>query len=739
MSEYSADAPLSASINDKFQRWPFARRVARVIASRSDAESLVIGINGAWGEGKTTVLNFIEEELITYQNVIVFRFNPWRFPDETKLIRDFFHSLAGAVDRKLDKKHEKIGSFIGKYIAGPASLAGAGEAAKAVGEMLSSVELDELKIRVEAALKEAGKRVVVLMDDIDRLDKNEIQTVFRLVKLVADFQNTAYVLAFDAEMVASALQERYSSRDLEAGQNFLEKIIQVPLDLPQIPQSSLREFCFGIVETVLRDAEVDLIENDVRNFVRAFDSGLLPRLTTPRMARRYGNILSFALPILKGEVNLVDLMLVEGLRIFYSCLYDCVRDNRNVFLPSGNDWQSGNAHDQTIRKVVELALSGFSPEDAKAATELLCQLFPMIQGAFGRIHYTNSFAERWASERRVASPAYFQRYFSYAIPEGQISDQELAEFVSSLKTNSDEANATELKRLCRAKNATDVISKLRMLGDTLDVESAVQLARAVVADGSIYPDPKQLWTFSGPFSQAAMLVSGLVGRVTLLTGQEEGLCLADSLVERAEPLRFASEVVSWIRYEEADGETSCNLRSHDRPGRKAFPKEDRRRIIAVLVDRIKLILADAAAAATIPMNDLIRYLSIWKAFDPGSGTAEYVNRLFETDARMPLNLLDALRPTSWSMTTGLPSKSEFERRDYDQLASFADPETFRHALEERFGPYQYTERFPREYEETDPERSLAEQFLWLHAAVQREKAATSTVESPGEAGQLSSV
>src|SRR5262249_50643211 len=152
---------------------------------------------------------------------------------------------------------------IGKYIAIPASLAGGGEAARAVSEILSSVELEELKIRVEAILKEAGKRVVVLMDDIDRLDKNEIQTVFRLVKLVADFHNTAYVLAFDAEMVASALRERYSSRDLEAGQNFLEKIIQVPLDLPQIPRSSLRAFCFDILNTVLRDAEITLSEDDV--------------------------------------------------------------------------------------------------------------------------------------------------------------------------------------------------------------------------------------------------------------------------------------------------------------------------------------------------------------------------------------------------------------------------------------------------------------------------------------------
>jgi hypothetical protein len=74
MSEYSADAPLLASTNDKFHRWPFAKRVARVIASRTDPESIVIGINGAWGEGKTTVFNFIEEALINVPQVVCFRF-----------------------------------------------------------------------------------------------------------------------------------------------------------------------------------------------------------------------------------------------------------------------------------------------------------------------------------------------------------------------------------------------------------------------------------------------------------------------------------------------------------------------------------------------------------------------------------------------------------------------------------------------------------------------------------------
>src|SRR5258708_7345512 len=77
----------------------------------------------------------------------------------------------------------------------------------AAGDKLSTVELDELKTRVSKILVEAGHRVVVFIDDIDRLDRREIHAILKLIKLSASFQNTAYVLAFDDEMVSASLGE----------------------------------------------------------------------------------------------------------------------------------------------------------------------------------------------------------------------------------------------------------------------------------------------------------------------------------------------------------------------------------------------------------------------------------------------------------------------------------------------------------------------------------------------------
>lgn len=66
-------------------------------------------------------------------------------------------------------------------------------------------------------------------------------------------------------------------------------------------------------------------EEEHEVFIKQFRKGLQVRLNTPRMAKRYQNALIFALPILEDEVNIVDLMLIEGVRVFYPKMYDLIK------------------------------------------------------------------------------------------------------------------------------------------------------------------------------------------------------------------------------------------------------------------------------------------------------------------------------------------------------------------------------------------------------------------------------
>jgi predicted KAP-like P-loop ATPase len=264
MSPSSIDAETRASggpvedpDHDDFQRVKFAQRIAETLIKRRSPKSIVVGLYGKWGEGKSSVLHFIKRTLVESPEVVVLNFNPWRFSDETQLLLNFFGELAKIIGENLLTKKQRAVKGLSSYVAplvpslslGPVS-ADIGKSFEAILRM-AQPEIDEQRVRIEQLIIESGKRVVVIIDDIDRLEKSQIQAVFRLVKLTADFNKTSYLLSFDDEMVARAIGEIFSpsaddstgSRTLLAGQNFLEKIIQVPLRLPLARPDDLLEFC----------------------------------------------------------------------------------------------------------------------------------------------------------------------------------------------------------------------------------------------------------------------------------------------------------------------------------------------------------------------------------------------------------------------------------------------------------------------------------------------------------------
>src|SRR6202012_693202 len=208
--KYTADKPVSEENEDRFQRYPFSKRIADTIINRSSSESIVFGLFGAWGEGKSSVLNFIGQELYKADQVIQIHLNPWRYTDEDALLYAFFKKITWGLGKNLETKGEKVAGFVKKYGSSGSVF---GFDFSGIGKSIADVDLEMLKNRVDEFLSESTSKIVVYIDDIDRLDKQEIYALFRLVKLTADFSNTTYILSFDEGMVAAAIGERFGAGD----------------------------------------------------------------------------------------------------------------------------------------------------------------------------------------------------------------------------------------------------------------------------------------------------------------------------------------------------------------------------------------------------------------------------------------------------------------------------------------------------------------------------------------------
>ncbi|MBD2538419.1 KAP family NTPase [Coleofasciculus sp. FACHB-SPT36] len=709
---YFADSPINNPEKDRFKRWSFAERVAQTIDSRSDPSSIVIGIYGPWGDGKTTVLNFIEQSLKESPNIICVKFNPWRFTDEVNLIKGFFKALAEAIGKSITSPSEKVGELLDKYSSG---LTGfnltlfdslrftPGQGIQSLGKTLSSVELEILKKRLESFLKKEGKRVVVLIDDIDRIDKNEIQAVFKLVKLSADFDNTAYILAFDEEMVATALSEKYGSGDIQAGRNFLEKIIQVPLNLPKADRVALLEYCIEGIEEVLSDTGIQISEEEFRYyFLENFVNGLEIRLKTPRMTKRYVNALAFSLPILKGEVNLPDLMLVEGLRIFYPALYNIVKNKRDYFSGSPLSYDNSEQFKQRSLELINRGVQSLTVEEAEAAKSLLKALFPRLNqtGILGITDYFSNWREEWDIEQRVCSVHYFDRFFSYAISENDISDQELIAFLSNLENISIQEIISNIKSFNGDQKSNIFVIKLKNKIRELSSLASQNLALAISLLGDTFPKDRTL--IANAFSGAGILISQLVNNIE---NDDIKMDIARQIVLQANPISFAFECFKWLIPREEGERIERPLSS------------DQGRVIGeAFAQRIKQLSQASPLYLQFPedAHSLIYVWSCWGSED------EVKQHLVETLSSNPQNAVEFLKcylPNLWSTAYYGTRKGNFERTQYDDLARLVAPNLIYELIRNIYG----SALDNPEYDSDNPKRSLEQkvvnQFALIHQIV----------------------
>ncbi|MEX2484721.1 MAG: P-loop NTPase fold protein [Brumimicrobium sp.] len=517
------DYPINAFDQDKFQRGNFAKGIARIINSGSSEKSTVLGIYGEWGSGKTSILKLISVALKEQDEVVQIYFNPWRFHDEKELLLSFFFTLADSLDESLKKNKEKVGNLIKEYsgFLKPLSwfvpdVANPEQVANALGSKLSEVQLETLKNRIETILKNNGKKIVIYIDDIDRLNRVEIQSVFKLVKLTGNFANTHYILAFDDKLVAQSLGPMFGEGNSQAGFNFLEKIIQTPIKLPQVQRSDLMSYCVEKLNDVMENLEIDISEDEARRYLHVFWV-FEYRLTTPRMAVRYANTLRIVCPMLKDEVNIVDLLLIEAVRIFYPDLYSFIANEPSFFLKRRSDlgmiYELPKGDEVSIKKLFDDCLQQYTSKEQNGIKELLHKLFPMFHEAYNKIHYPDIKMKELTKEMRISSPEHFNRYFSYTVLKGEVPNSFLKEFLQTLEKENQKKVDADFSEFLKIAGADSVLSRVRVFQDELSGPASKKLIISIAKNFKKFISKKGFLSFTSLYSQVATDLSHLIRKL----------------------------------------------------------------------------------------------------------------------------------------------------------------------------------------------------------------------------------
>jgi predicted KAP-like P-loop ATPase len=467
----SSDRPSTDPAQDLFGHAPFARTLAKAIRDYRDSDGIVIALYGPWGSGKSTVLAYVQHELgggPEEDRPVVVPFNPWWFSGQEHLAKAFLGQLQAVLPAKY-KGFEKIGNLLAEFsgaLGGAADFAGKGFGIPFVGKVVEAgtkrfatkpKDVPALKKALSDLLLAQKKRVLVIIDDIDRLTPDEVRQLFTVIKALADFPYVTYLLAFDREVAATAISEQTGL----PGERYLEKIIQVPFELPRPDRTALRQALLKRLDAVM--AETPEGRFDSMHWNNIFHSGLDPLITVPRDVVRLTNALCVTYPAVVGEVNPVDFIAIEALRLFLPGVYDAIRTAPGEFTgyayPRGHDAGHIKQRAQTFHESWLKTIS----EPLQASTkDMVERLFPRLESVWGNMHYGADSVGEWRRQLRICAPEVFPTYFKLSLSQDAVSR---ADIDALLATTQSSASFAEVLEAAARVKGTDGVSKVPALLD----------------------------------------------------------------------------------------------------------------------------------------------------------------------------------------------------------------------------------------------------------------------------------
>ncbi|WP_338995091.1 P-loop NTPase fold protein [Fusobacterium animalis] len=465
--------------------------------SYKNEDSLTIGIVGKWGSGKTSFINMVLENFKGNDNYIVIKFNPWNISSRKQLISDFFLQLSNNLKKK--NVSGEIISTIGKslgtlskffkplgFIAPLSVLSTIGDITEKASEFINEYvesekeDLETIKRKIDTELEELGKKLLIVIDDIDRLCDDEIREIFQLVKSIADFKNTIYILSYDREIVTKALDKTQQDK----GEEYLEKIVQVPLVLPYISKSDLDKIFINRLNILINIPDE---EYDNSYFSEIYYNGLAENFENLRDIERYMNVFSLGINLAREELNINDYIVITLIKVFEPDLYEYIKNNKEYF--SGTKFDEFlNKDKKEILTELERIYEKLKKLEKRKIKRLMEVVFPKLEVTT----YDEGFIDIWGKTRRIATPVYFESYFRLDFPEDEIKKSEIKKF-REFSTEEDLIKIFNINNKKRIRLLELLIEEIEEISD----KKAIILLKFIfsIADELKYEGSKGIFTF----------------------------------------------------------------------------------------------------------------------------------------------------------------------------------------------------------------------------------------------------
>ncbi len=457
LSRAGFERPVIKSEDDRYGFTAIADGLAQSISRLDDNISTVIGIEGQWGSGKTSLLHLLTEQLRLHvsQDTEIVAFSPWLIsPDESPVnsllttiaarlvkrdqsVKAHASKLSPLVNTLLDyaqqtsRRIAPLARYAGKFISGM-------DYAADIMDTVANTDLTrrektaaELRADIEQSIANLGVNFIVVIDDLDRLEPAQAIEILRMVRSVADFSRFRYVMCYDRDVLAHAVEK---GLDVPDGRLYLQKIIPLSFAIPRPESFALRrEFREGALSLWREVNEGEPDEEIIQllaNYVEVYGEAL----ATPREVNQALNAVRFRYPGLRDYVFFPDLCLLQLLNTANPTFASWVELYLTEWsMVVNRDGYVSEEEQKALAEALDLALKNFGASRARSMWELASWL-PGISGFNDKtVHLFQTVrgadAELANSQRRLCSSIYWRYYFSFSAPQNVMSDADIQEII----------------------------------------------------------------------------------------------------------------------------------------------------------------------------------------------------------------------------------------------------------------------------------------------------------------------
>ena len=304
-----------------------------IITSIDSIDCFTIGVVGNWGSGKSTILELTKKAmrkkfLIDYDLVIIDDFDPWAIKSQDSLILAMYNTI-------MENLGKNIGYFKRKKVQN--ALINISTSVPYIGKGIGNYfenriddysEYKEIKNELEEKLKKSNKHFVFIIDNLDRINSDNIIFLLTLIETLFKLPRITYIVAYDKDRLKDIFNKKTDKIDPQ----YIEKIINKEIKVPEISNLEKQRIFYDCLKNLMvYDSDYKCNSSISNQKIEEINNDILTKVALKfNNTRDFIRFLNFIIyDILFTLLNRLDFLIIKLIEFLDYQLYNKISKNKN--------------------------------------------------------------------------------------------------------------------------------------------------------------------------------------------------------------------------------------------------------------------------------------------------------------------------------------------------------------------------------------------------------------------------